>query len=289
LPALPVSAPRAKTLLVLPDIEHLQLRLLGGEAIISYESFRMTPAALEDCQGWTVHHLDRQERRTEIGHFRFRAPTLEFQWHADSHVAVADQLRNTMLELVADERCALVALREVTPVEPLLISGGSGLRNVILHIDSLPNVAQLRLDVAASTGAQAFSRMFADAAAGPEQPLSIDLGVAAMDYPLEVTLSFLVPRASSGVVHLQYEVRYRSHYAPLLELSPSNVARDVQLTRSMIQQSEELAHLAHLEATLEYFTQLSEIVSGQSELKLHFRIVLPLGESQVVLAQTARP
>ncbi len=274
------------SLLILPATARLQLRLVGGESIAGTESFQLTEQQVPAHQQWRVHLIDSQQHRTEIGQFTFRDQTLGFQWQPDHGASSADLLRNAVLEISDLQHRCQCALRAATSVEPLPISGARRTGPVTVRIDALPEVDSLRLEVIESTGAASFRNTFSDRSTGPDQPLRVDLGAADLEFPLAVTLSFRVLRRTAGVVRLEYEVRYRSHFAPLIELTPLNVDRDVRQTRRLIQQRTEPADRDQLAATLDYFTQLEAIATGKSELRLHYRIVLPVGTTNVVLAES---
>ncbi len=150
-------------IVILSDVPHtpFDLQLIGGETIVNAIAFQLTIHHIDGFQaGWVVHHVDRSQQRTVVAEFGTADNSLQFRWHPDGGIPHVDQLRNCLLEIVAGGSRTIAALRSPKVVQPMLLGGATGFGRCAVDIESLPNVAQVRLELTHTAGRPSFATHF---------------------------------------------------------------------------------------------------------------------------------
>ncbi len=296
----PVAVART-TLLRLSAHPRVTLRLVGGEAILTSAAFQLTPrAAGNDPRTWVVDYVDRKRQRTEIAEFILADATLDFRWLVDPQLHDADQLRNALLEINTGKQVVLLPLRQPAVVKPLVLSGrttkqprgigSNGIGHLKISLDTLPEIANLRLELTGVSGSSSFAVPEDARRVGPNKDIEVDLGDGDSGYPLLVQISFQKSHAVSHVIGIQYQLRYLTHDIFLKPLSLGNIKRDVAWVNTARQRNRASNEPLRNELLKRdnYCNQLNAVASGATELVLHYRIVLPIEGNLVVLANSDR-
>jgi hypothetical protein len=266
------------------------MRLAGGEALLSSAAFQLTARGdAGDRRSWVVHHVDRQEKRTEIAEFKLDGGRLSFRWHPNCELREADQLRNALLEVTFGQHNAMLPLRAATTVDPLPLAGARGAGHIEARVDALPETSRLRLELTRSVGQASFANRFENKIVHMGEQIAVDLGAGDRGFPLQVHITFDAPRAGARVIHIRYELRYLSQLQPREKenWSRSNISRDLAYARRMLQQRSGVADQQQRDQLLriiDYYTQLEALARSASSLDLHYRILLPIEDTQMVLA-----